>query len=431
MRPVMTALTIAIAAQASPALAQTPTPRPTSGIAVAQAATTSPRPLLRPGAPEQIQQASLGAAGFNAWVQDFAKRAQRQGVPFEVVKASLTGIRYDPDIIALDRNQAEFSKQLWEYLDSAVSSNRINTGRSMLSRYATALDKIERRYGVDKEIVVAIWGLESAYGGFRGNTDTIEALATLAYDGRRGAFFEEQLVAALKIVQAGDVNPRAMKGSWAGAMGHTQFMPTSYLDHAVDFTGDGRRDIWSDNPVDALASTAAYLDDFGWKKGQPWGVEVRVPQGFDYAVAGDGEKTVAAWSRLGVRGVDGGNVANHGKAQLLLPAGARGPAFLTFGNFDVIKRYNASTSYAMAVGHLGARMRGAPDFTASWPRGDRALSSREKEEMQKRLTAKGFSTNGIDGRVGPDTIAAIRRYQKAMGLVADGYASTDLLTHLR
>lgn len=431
MRPVMTALTIAIAAQAAPVLAQTPTPRPTAGIAVAQVAASSPRPLLRPSAPEQIQKVSLGASGFNAWVQDFAKRAQRQGVSFEVVKSSLTGIRYDPDIIALDRNQAEFSKQLWEYLDSAVSSNRINTGRSMLSRHSAALDKIERRYGVDKEIVVAVWGLESAYGGYRGNTDTIEALATLAYDGRRGEFFEEQLVAALKIVQAGDVSPRAMKGSWAGAMGHTQFMPTSYLDHAVDFTGDGRRDIWSDNPVDALASTAAYLDDFGWKKGQPWGVEVRLPQGFDYAAAGDGEKTVSAWSRLGVRGVDGGSVANYGKAKLLLPAGARGPAFLTFGNFDVIKRYNASTSYAMAVGHLAARMGGAPDFSASWPRGDRALSSTEKTEMQKRLTAKGFSTNGIDGRVGPDTIAAIRRYQQAVGLVADGYASTDLLTHLR
>jgi membrane-bound lytic murein transglycosylase B len=434
MRPIATALTIALAAQAAPALAQTPTPRPDARVTVTQAAATSPRPLLRPAVaarPETVTTASLGPAGFNGWVQDFARRAQRQGISFEVVKAALTGIRYDADIVALDRNQAEFSKQLWEYLDSAVSSNRIGTGRAMLSRHAATLDRIERRYGVDREIVVAIWGLESSYGGFRGNTDTVAALATLAYDGRRGAFFEEQLIAALKIIEDGDIGPRAMRGSWAGAMGHTQFMPTSYLEHAVDFTGDGRRDIWSDDPSDALASTAAYLKDFGWTAGQPWGVEVRLPQGFDYALAGDGAKTVAAWTRLGVRDMAGRQVPDHGRAQLLLPAGARGPAFLTFRNFDVIKSYNASTSYAMAVGHLGARMGGAPDFTAPWPRGDRALSMAEKKELQQRLTAKGFSTNGIDGRVGPDTIAAIRRYQQAAGLMADGYASAELLARLR
>jgi membrane-bound lytic murein transglycosylase B len=434
MRPIVSALTLALAAQAAPALAQAPTPRPDTRAVVTQAAAASPRPLVRPvasAAPEQVVQASLGAAGFNAWVQEFAGRAQRQGIPFEVVKATLTGIRYDSDIIALDRNQSEFSKQLWDYLDSAVSSSRISTGRSMLSRHDATLDRIERRYGVDREAVVAIWGLESSYGGYRGNTDTVAALATLAYDGRRGAFFEEQLIAALKIVQAGDVGPRAMRGSWAGAMGHTQFMPTSYLDHAVDFTGDGRRDIWSDDPTDALASTAAYLKDFGWKTGQPWGVEVRLPQGFDYALAGAGEKSISAWTRAGVRDMTGAQVRDYGKAQLLLPAGARGPAFLTFGNFEVIKRYNASTSYAIAVGHLSQRMAGASDFATPWPRGDRALSSAEKTEIQNRLTAKGFSTNGIDGKVGPDTIAAIRRYQQATGLVPDGYASAALLTHLR
>jgi membrane-bound lytic murein transglycosylase B len=429
MRPVLIALTLSFAV---PAPAQTPTPRPDTRIAVSQAAYVSPRPVLRPaGKTDTVQRAALGPAGFNDWVQDFANRAQRAGVPFPVVRDALTGIRYDENIVALDRNQSEFSKQLWDYLDSAVSANRIATGRSMAARHAATLDRIERRYGVEKETVVAIWGLESAYGGYKGNTDTIAALATLAYDGRRGEFFESELLAALRIVAAGDTAPRAMRGSWAGAMGHTQFMPSSYLAHAVDFTGDGRRDIWGDDPTDALASTAAYLRDFGWTSGQPWGVEVRLPQGFDYALAGAGEKTVAAWSRLGVRGADGGALPDHGRANLLLPAGARGPAFLTFANFDVIKRYNASTSYALAVGHLGDRIGGGAAFQQPWPRGDRALSADEKRDIQRRLTARGFSTNGIDGKVGPDTIAAIRRYQQAVGLLPDGYASVALLNHLR
>jgi membrane-bound lytic murein transglycosylase B len=235
----------------------------------------------------------------------------------------------------------------------------------------------------------------------------------------------------LRILQAGDTTTERMLGSWAGAMGHTQFMPTVFEDYAVDFTGDGRRDIWGDDPTDALASTAAYLRDFGWTSGQPWGGEVRLPQGFDYALAGAGEKTVAAWSRLGVRGADGGALPDHGRANLLLPAGARGPAFLTFANFDVIKRYNASTSYALAVGHLGDRIGGGAAFQQPWPRGDRALSADEKRDIQRRLTARGFSTNGIDGKVGPDTIAAIRRYQQAVGLLPDGYASVALLNHLR
>jgi len=431
MRPALIALSLSLAAPALPAQAQTPTPRPDTPIAVTQAA-VSPRPALRPAtASETVQRAALGPAGFNDWVQDFARRAQRQGLPFPVVRDALTGIRYDDKIIALDRNQSEFSKQIWEYLDSAVSADRVATGRSMAARHAGVLDQIERRYGVEKETVVAIWGLESAYGGFKGNTDTIAALATLAYDGRRGEFFEAELIAALRIVAAGDTAPRAMRGSWAGAMGHTQFMPSSYLAHAVDFTGDGRRDIWGDDPTDALASTAAYLRDAGWTSGQPSGVEVRLPQGFDYALAGVGAKPVAVWSRLGVRGAGGGALPDHGQAKLLLPAGARGPAFLTFGNFGAIKRYNSSTSYALAVGHLGDRIGGGAAFQQPWPRGDRALSADEKRDLQRRLTARGFSTNGVDGKVGPDTIAAIRRFQQAAGLVPDGYASGALLNQLR
>nr|WP_226898495.1 lytic murein transglycosylase [Mangrovicoccus algicola] len=370
--------------------------------------------------------------GFARWISGFRGRALSQGISARTFDRAFQGVEYDTDVIGRDRNQAEFARSLWDYLDSAVSPTRIANGRAALASWGPVLDRIEAKYGVDKEVVVAVWGLESAYGTYRGSTPIIPALATLAYDGRRGAFFEEQLVAALKILQAGDTDPRHMTGSWAGAMGHTQFMPTSFLQYAVDFTGDGRRDIWSEDPSDALASTASYLARFGWAQNRPWGVEVQLPQGFDYAQADhDIRRPVSAWTRMGVRGMDGARVADHGKAAILLPAGARGPAFMIFQNFNVIERYNAADSYVIAVGHLSDRLKGGPAFTRDWPRGDRALKSAEKKELQTRLTAAGFSTDGVDGRIGPNTISAIRRYQSARGLVPDGYASAALLEHLR
>jgi membrane-bound lytic murein transglycosylase B len=280
--------------------------------------------------------------------------------------------------------------------------------------------------------VTAIWGLESAYGTFRGTTPIIEALATLAHDGRRGAFFEEQLIAALQIAQAGDVSPRAMTGSWAGAMGHTQFIPTSYLAYAQDFNGDGRRDIWSDDPTDALASAAAYLAHFGWTKGQPWGVEVRLPPDFDFARAGERiKKSPDDWAAMGVRDMDGDRVPDHGRASILLPAGAKGAAFMIFDNFHVIERYNTADAYVIGVGHLADRIRGAGPLRSGWPREDRNLRFVEKQEMQERLTLAGFDTQGVDGIIGPNTIAAIRAYQKTQGLTPDGYASYDVLQRLR
>ncbi|MCV6597398.1 MAG: lytic murein transglycosylase [Mangrovicoccus sp.] len=390
-----------------------------------------PRPMPRPDLSARVPLA-VSNLGFQRWIQEFWPRAQSQGVRAQTFNAGFAGVQYNADVISNDRNQSEFSKQIWEYLDGAVSAGRIKTGQAMLRKYPTLLNRIEQRYGVEKEVVVAIWGLESSYGGYRGNTPTIGALATLAYDGRRGAFFESELVQALKILQAGDVSPRGMRGSWAGAMGHTQFMPSSFLKYAVDITGDGRRDIWSDDPSDALASTANYLARHGWKKGKPWAVEVRLPKGFDFAQSGpETQKNVAAWHRMGVRLVSGQPVPKYGRGAILLPAGARGPAFMIFANFEAIKAYNSSTAYVMAVGHLSDRLAGRPAIQASWPRGDRALRSSEKRELQERLTAAGFSTNGIDGKVGPDTIKAIKRWQSARGLLPDGYANTALLQRLR
>ena len=398
---------------------------------VSQGVAFSPRPALRPAEPPLIP-AAVSNLGFERWLTGFRARAKAQGISDQTLNAALSGIEYNTNVISRDRNQSEFTKTLWEYLDSAVSETRIRNGKAAMREHSKLLAQIENTYGVDAEVVVAIWGLESAYGEYRGTTPLIEALATLAYDGRRGRFFEQQLIAALKIVQAGDVAPRDMTGSWAGAMGHTQFIPTSYLAYAVDFTGDGKRDIWSDNPADALASTAAYLARFGWAKGQPWGVEVSLPRGFNYGLAGHGvSKSVNDWAALGVRGVTGGGIPNAGRASILLPAGARGPAFMIFKNFNVIERYNAADSYVIAVGHLSDRIKGKPDFVASWPRDDRALRYSERKELQKRLTAKGYSTGGVDGKIGPNTIKAIRRYQNAAGLVPDGYASMELLKHLR
>lgn len=389
----------------------------------------SPHPMARP---DSVVQTVALPARFENWIGAFQRRAAAEGITATTLRRAFANVSYMPDVIRRDRSQAEFTKQIWEYLDTAVSDARVRNGRSAFAAERETLRQIERRFGVEAEVVTAIWGLESAYGGFRGSTPIISAMATLAYDGRRAAFFEDQLIAALKIVQAGDVAPGRMTGSWAGAMGHTQFMPTSYLDYAVDFTGDGRRDIWSDNPTDALASTAAYLKAFGWTKGQPWGVEVRLPTGFDYSLTGERiKRSPAEWARLGVRDAQGQIVPNHGRASILLPAGARGAAFMIFDNFHVLERYNTADAYVIAVGLLSDRIAGGPPLSAGWPRGDRALSFAEKKEMQRRLIRAGFDTGKIDGIIGPNTIQAVREYQASIGVVPDGYASLDVLKKLR
>ncbi|MGR3761374.1 lytic murein transglycosylase [Roseobacteraceae bacterium NS-SX3] len=424
------------AALAGPEISLRPPERPAGSAEAAEgsyriAAAEALRPASRPGLLEAAAP-EPAAASFNGWLRTFRRRAMAEGIRASTLDRAFHGISYDRDVIRRDRNQSEFSKTIWEYLDGAVSELRVKNGRAALNAHRSRLERIEAKYGVDKEVVVAVWGLESSYGTFKGNKDVIQSLATLAYDGRRGAFFEEQLVAALKILQAGDVAPRKMTGSWAGAMGHTQFIPTSYLSYAVDFTGDGKRDIWSDNPTDALASTAAYLARAGWVKGQPWGVEVTLPRGFDYRLADRAiQKSPAQWARLGVKGLNGRAVPNHGKASILLPAGARGAAFMIFKNFSVIERYNTADAYVIGVGHLADRLKGGPRIQGGWPRGERALTFKERKELQRRLTRAGFDTQGVDGRIGPNTIDAVRAYQSARGLLPDGYPSPGLLKRLR
>jgi len=399
-----------------------------------EAVSRSLRPILRgtPGARAAARPAPVADPDFRRWIAGFRQRALSIGISAETFDRAFAGVQLQERVVERDRNQAEFSRTLWDYLDSAVSDTRIANGRAALAQHRDTLERIERQYRVEAEVVAAVWGLESAYGARRGSTDIISAMATLAHDGRRRGFFEAQLIAALQILQSGDVPPRQMTGSWAGAMGHTQFMPTSYLEHAQDFNGDGRRDIWSDDPTDALASTAAYLRNFGWTHGQPWGVEVQLPRGFDYALTGERTRRGAGfWRRQGVTLADGGPVPDHGDASILLPAGAEGVALMIFDNFRVIERYNPADAYVIGVGHLSDRIAGGPAFRAGWPRGDRALTGEERRELQRRLSAAGFSTGGIDGIIGPNTTEAVRGFQRSAGVVPDGYASLRLLERLR
>ncbi len=381
---------------------------------------------------ENILPETASDAGLQSWIAGFRARALGEGITAQTFDAAMSGVAFLPVVLNRDLHQNEFTKTIWDYLDKAVSEDRIAAGQKALLAQKALLDRIEAQYGVDRQIVVAIWGLESAYGQVRGDIPTVGALATLAYASRRARFFEAQLVCALRILQAGDVTPARMQGSWAGAMGHTQFMPSSYLDLAVDFDGDGRRDIWADDPSDALASTAAFLGRWGWRKGQPWAVEVVLPAGFDYAQAGEKvHKSSADWAALGVTSATATALPDAGPASVLLPGGARGAAFLIFPNFHVLEHYNTADAYVIGVGHLGDRLLGRPAIQANWPRDLRALTYEERVELQSRLTSAGFNAGGTDGRIGPLTIAAIRAFQTSVGMVPDGFPDLDALTRLR
>ena len=403
------------------------------GIGIASA---SPAETAFPLAPQKVAAMAdvtpvADTQGLQTWIAAFRLRAAAAGISGAVMDQALTGLSYDPDVIRRDRNQSEFTKTIWDYLDTAASEARVTNGKAALAKNAAVLARIEAKYGVEKEVIAAIWGLESAYGTFRGTVPTIQSLATLAYDGRRATFFEAELLAALKILQSGDTKAATMQGSWAGAMGHTQFMPSSFLAYAVDFDGDGKRNIWGDDPTDALASSAAYLAGFGWTKGAPWGLEITLPAGFDYEQTSERvKKPVAAWQALGVRRVDGGDLPDHGAASVLLPGGARGAAFLIFSNFQVIERYNSADAYVIAVGHLADLLKDGMRIKSGWPRDLRALTLEERLDLQSRLTRSGFDTLGIDGKMGPNTIAAVKGFQRANGIVADGYPSLNILQKL-
>lgn len=379
-----------------------------------------------------VQVAMTADQKFAAWRAGLKTEAMARGVSAAVFDRAFAGVKPNPKVLELDSKQAEFVRPIWEYLDSAVSDTRIAGGKEALAGQWQTLRGLAATYSVPPEIVVAIWGLESNYGGYMGDFNVIEALATLAYQGRRTDSFREQLLIALDILQAGDIAPDRMRGSWAGAMGHTQFMPTAFVAYAVDHDRNGRRDMWND-PVDALASTANYLAKSGWQEGQPWGMEVVLPPDFPWQDAElDTVRTVGEWRALGVRAAkDGALPEDSTSASVIAPAGHRGPAFLILKNFRVIMRYNNATSYALAVAHLADRIGNGGPFLAAWPRNDTKLRIDDVKEMQRLLTARGHNTGGVDGIIGPMTRAAIRGYQNEIGSPPDGYPSSELLQRLK
>lgn len=379
------------------------------------------------------KQVAAKAAPAHGDFQGFLARlwpdAQKQGVSRKTFDSAFNGMTPDASIIALTKKQSEFVKPIWSYLDSAISQARLDRGRAAAEQYADVLASLERKYGVDRRAVLGVWGMETNFGSYTGDKDVIRSLATLAFKRYRDDFFRDELLVALRILEEGHVERQAMRGSWAGAMGQTQFMPSSFMKYAVDYDGDGAKDIWGTVP-DALASTANYLASFGWEAGVPWGIEVTLPEGFDLASAG-GSHEFSRWGEAGLSRVGGAALPRKGKAVLFLPAGIKGPALLISDNFKVIKKYNSSDAYALGVAHLGDRLLGGGPIRASWPRGEKRLSLEETKEVQRRIVAMGLPVGKIDGRIGEQSRESVKKAQIRHGLPADGYPTLALLTRLR
>ena len=399
------------------------------GAALADVAPPSPR--MSAPVPDQPER----PAEFIAWIAAFRTEALAAGVSAKTFDDAFAGVRLNQRVIELNENQPEFNRAIWDYMDSAVSSDRIKRGRALLRQHRKIFRAAQREYDVPPTVIAGIWGMESNFGKLTGGFNVIEALATLAYQGRRASFGREQLLAALKIIDAGDIAPERMTGSWAGAMGQTQFLPTVFLQYARDGNGDGKRNLW-DTLADVFASTANYLKQKGWQDGQPCFDEVRVPKDFDFADADIAvDRPVKDWANDGIVRIDGHklphSVADE-NASLLVPAGHNGPAFLAYPNFRVVLAYNNAISYALAVCQLAKSFEGGRPIKTPWPRDEAPLVTRtDRMELQTLLAKRSFDVGEADGVIGQRTRQAIRGFQKAEGLVQDGYATTTLLFRLR
>jgi lytic murein transglycosylase len=372
------------------------------------------------------------AANFSSCLEALRPLAAKRHIARASFDKYVAGLTPDLRIMDLLDAQPEFTKAFWDYLDILVSDQRIQTGQALLAQHKAVLDQVEKAYGVDRHIIVAIWGVESNYGTLGGERPVIRSTATLACVGRRQAYFRDEFLSALEILHRGDLRSEQLKGSWAGAFGPTQFMPTSFKRFAVDFDGDGRRDVVDSIP-DLFASTANNLKKDGWAAGSTWGYEVIIPNGFNYLLADRSRQlTLHEWEKHGLRRA-GGKPFPRGtdRAYLLVPAGHQGPAFLMLHNFRVIMKYNPAEAYALAIGHLADRLRGGGPFIQPWPRHEPVLSLMERRELQELLVRKGFNVGEPNGRVGAKTRAAIRDYQSAVGLIPDGFATATILARLR
>jgi lytic murein transglycosylase len=372
------------------------------------------------------------AAGCQGCLGGLWPQAEARGVPRAAFAAHVAGLAPDLRIMDLMESQPEFTKSLWDYLDILVHAERIDNGRAILARHRAVFDAVEKAYGVDRHFIASIWGVESNYGTMIGERPVIRSTATLACIGRRQDYFREEFLSALEILARGDVRPDHLVGSWAGAFGPTQFMPTSFKRYAVDFDGDGRRDVVHSVP-DLVASTANNLRKDGWINGQTWGYEVVVPEGFDLMLSDRSRlMTVQEWERLGIRRAGGTSFPRpDDRGYLLVPAGVHGPAFLMLQNFRVIMKYNPAEAYALAIGHLADRLRGGGPFLQPWPRHERVLSRAERYELQVLLAERGFDLGTPDGQLGGRTRNALRQFQASIGDVPDGFASAAVLERLR
>jgi len=370
------------------------------------------------------------AAGTSAFVDRIWQQARARGVSRGIFDAAMGGFKPINKVLELSGKQPEFATTAGDYVDKRVNDRQINTGRAMRGEWTKTLAAIGNRYGVQSEAVLAIWGIETNYGGYMGGNNTVHALATLAYGGNRTDYFGKELITSLEILQAGHVKPGQMVGSWAGAMGHPQFMPSSFMKYAVDFSGNGHKDIWNSVP-DAQASIGNYLRSFGWRPGETWGYEVRLPRGFNYNHVWSGTKaSLRDWSGAGVTRANGKPFPREGDiARLYMPMGGNGPVFAVLPNFDVVKRYNNSDSYALAVGHLADRILGGGTFLTPWPN-DTALTKDGRMKVQSQLLKRGYQIGSADGVIGAKTRAAVMDWQARAGLLPDGHVSGNLLKAL-
>jgi membrane-bound lytic murein transglycosylase B len=386
----------------------------------------SGHPLMQPDA------ILAAVADFRNCIERMWPEAARRGISRASFDAHAAKLEPEVKIMDFVDAQPEFTRAFWDYVDLLVTDERITRGRELLAQHAAAFDAMERAYGVDRHIITAIWGIETKYGTVAGERPVIRSTATLACVGRRQAYFKDEFLAALEILHRGDIKPDALKGSWAGAFGLTQFMPTAFKRYAVDFDGDGRRDVVGSVP-DVIASTANHLKKAGWVTGQTWGYEVVLPQGFNFMYADPARQlTMSEWARLGLRRASGEPFARAtDKAWLFVPAGARGPSFLMLENFRAIMKYNPAEAYALAIGHLADRLRGGAPIVQAWPREERVLTRAERLELQQHLNRHGFDVGEPNGRLGNKTRVAVRDFQAKSGLVPDGFASAAILERLR
>lgn len=379
---------------------------------------------------------AVANAEFQACLNQLRPAALNAKVSTETFEQYTQNLAPDMSVLEKLNYQPEFQTPIWDYMSGLVDQERVELGQQMLKQHADVLRRIEAKYAVDPAIVVGVWGVETNFGLITGKSDIVQSLATLSCFGRRQAFFRGEFNSALRILQGGHVDPTHFKGSWAGAFGQTQFMPSTFERIAVDFTSDGKRDIIDSIP-DALASTANYLKRSNWQAGQPWGFEVKLPA--DFSTAGEGrrnKKPLSVWMQRGLTRIDGsalpqGNLNASTPAGLLFPAGANGPVFLVFKNFDALYSYNAAESYALAIAHLSDRMKGGQPFVTAWPTDDAGISRAERRELQQLLLNRGHDVGVVDGMIGEKSRAAIRIEQARLGLKVDGRGGQKILNALR